>query len=86
MASIDPVKEPELERQGRRIAKPSLPFLAIALALVIVGVVLMLVGSSWVTAVGLVLVVLAGIPAVVGIGLLSAAAVSRWAARERPFA
>ncbi len=68
------------------MARPSLPFLAIALGLAVVGVVLLIVGSSWVWALGLVLVVLAGIPAVVGLGLLAVAAVSRWAARDRPFA
>ncbi|MBV8990565.1 MAG: hypothetical protein JOY58_07650 [Solirubrobacterales bacterium] len=86
MASDDPVKEPQLERQGRQIAKPSLPFLLLALGLIVVGAVLLLVGSSWVSALGLVLLFLGGIPSVVGIGLLSVAAVSRWAARERPFA
>ena len=78
--------EPQLERQGRQIAKPSLPFLLLALGLIVVGAVLLLVGSSWVSALGLVLLFLGGIPSVVGIGLLSVAAVSRWAARERPFA
>jgi hypothetical protein len=84
--SDDPVKDPQLERQGRRFARPSLPFLLGAVGLAVVGVVLIIVGSSGVRALGIVLAALAGIPAVVGLALLIVAAVSRWAARDRPFA
>lgn len=80
------VAEPELERSGRRLARPSGHFLAIAAAFAVCGVVLLIIGGSWVWVLGIVLVVLAGPPAVVGLGLLAASSVARWAARRRPFA
>jgi len=82
----EPVAGPQLERTSRRLAKPSVPFAVIATVLVVVGVVLLVVGSSWVWVLGIVLIALAGPPAMVALGLLCAAAVSRWTARRRPFA
>ncbi len=82
----DELEDRQLERQSRRMARPSLRFFVIGLAFAVLGVVLIIFGSSWVWALGIVLVVLAGPPAVVAFALLAAAAVSRWAARERPFA
>jgi hypothetical protein len=86
VADREHLADRELDRQGRRLAAPSGPFLLIALLLAVVGVVLVIVGSSGLLALGIVLIVLAGPPAVVGISLLAAAAVSRWAARRHPFA
>ena len=80
------IAEPELERTGRRLKRPAGPFLAIAAVLVIVGVILLIVASGWAWALGIVLIVLALPLATVGGGLLSAAGVSRWAARRKPFA
>jgi hypothetical protein len=66
--------------------RPAPPFLLIAALLAAVGVVLLIVASGWLWAVGIVLVVLAGPPAVVGGSLLGVGGVSRWAARDKPFA
>lgn len=74
------------DRQGRRLMRPAPPFLLIASGLAVVGIILLILTSGWAWALGLVLVVLAGLPAVVGISLLAAGAVTRWAARDRPFA
>jgi hypothetical protein len=82
----DDISDPLLERQGRAISRPAPSFLAVAIALLIVGVVLLLLGSGWVWALGIVLVFLAGIPLAVGVALLATGVVSRWAARRRPFA
>ena len=46
MNSSATVKEPELERQGRRITRPALRFLAIALVIAIPGIVLVVVGHA----------------------------------------
>jgi Flp pilus assembly protein TadB len=86
MRRSDDVADPVLERQGRAMARPAPAFLVAAGALLIVGIVLLLVGGGWVWTLGVVLVFLACIPLVVGVGLLCAAAISRWAARRRPFA
>ena len=86
MADREHLADRELDRQGRRLAAPSGPFLLIAVLLAVVGVVLVIVGSSGLLALGIVLIALAGPPAVVGITLLAAAAVSRWAAHRHPFA
>lgn len=80
------IAEPELERTGRRLERPAAPFLAAAAALAVVGVILLIVASGWAWALGIVLIVLALPLAMVGGGLLSAAGVSRWAARHKPFA
>jgi membrane protein implicated in regulation of membrane protease activity len=80
------VAEPQLERQGRRIALPAGPFLIVAVALAVPGFVLLVLGDSWVSALGIVMAALAGPPAVVGLSLLAIAAVARWTARRRPFA
>ena len=66
--------------------QPAPPFLLIAAVLAVAGIVLLIVASGWLWAVGIVLVVLAGPPAVVGVSLLAVGGVSRWAARDKPFA
>jgi hypothetical protein len=48
--------------------------------------VLLVAGDSWVPVLGIALIALAGIPAVIGFGRLSYAAMSHRAARRRPFA
>jgi hypothetical protein len=68
------------------LTKPSIVFALVTIALAVVGVVLIVIGNSWVQAVGIALTALAGIPAVIGFGRLSNAAMSHRAARRRPFA
>lgn len=80
------IPEPELERQGRRLAASASTFLLVALALLVPGLLMVVLGGSWVFALGITLAALSGPPAVVGIALLGSSAVSRWAARHRPFA
>lgn len=74
------------ERQGRRLMRPAPPFLLLACCLAVVGIILLILTSGWAWALGLVLLVLAGLPAVIGISLLAAGVVTRWAARDKPFA
>lgn len=80
------VREPKLERQGRRLARPAWRFLALAVIVAIPGVVLVVVDNSWSVPFGIALLLLASLPAAVGIGLLFSASVARWAARHRLFA
>lgn len=77
---------PQLEPPARQLSKPSIVFALTAIALAVAGIVLLIAGRSWVPAVGIALIALAGIPAVIGFGLLSSAAISHRAARRRPFA
>jgi hypothetical protein len=81
-----PVREPELERQGRRLGKPAWWFLAISLLGVVPGVVLIATASGWAFALGLALLALGGCPFAVGVALLIASVVPRWAARHKLFA
>jgi hypothetical protein len=74
------------DRHGQRLMRPAPPFLLMASCLAVVGIVLLILTSGWAWALGLVLVVLAGLPAVVGISLVAAGAVTRWAAHDKPFA
>lgn len=68
------------------MAGPAPWFLAVAVTLAAAGVVLLVLGHSWVFALGVTLAVLSGPPAVVGLALLASAAVARWSARHRPYA
>jgi len=78
--------DPEVEPPGRQLSKPSIVFGLTAIALAVVGIVLLITGHSWVQAVGIALIALAGIPAVIGFGRLSYAAMAHRAARRRPIA
>lgn len=81
-----PVREPQLERQGRRLVHPAWRFLLIALVVAIPGIVLVLINNSWSLPFGIFLLLLASLPGGVGIALLFSASVARWAARHRLFA
>jgi uncharacterized membrane protein YhhN len=81
-----PVREPELERQGRRLARPGGWFIVVALIPAIPGAVLVTIDERWTFAFGLALLAIASCPLVIGIALLVSSAVSRWAARHRLFA
>jgi len=80
------VQDRELERQGRRMVHPALRFLTIAAGLAIVGIVILVIGASWSLGVGIAVLLIATIPAVVAVGLLTSSAVARWAARHKLFA
>lgn len=85
-----PTPNPPLDRRadrlGQRLMRPAPPFLALACGLAVVGIILLIVASGWGWALGIVLVALAGPPAAIGITLAGAGAVTRWAARDKPFA
>jgi hypothetical protein len=80
------VKEPQLERQGRRLGRSGRWFLGVALIAAIPGAVLVVIDQGWTFVFGLGLLGLASCPFVVGLVLLLASAVPRWAARHRLFA
>jgi hypothetical protein len=86
MSDHPSVLEPELERQGRRLGRPGWWFLLLAAVIAVPGVVLIIFTDGWAHAIGVVLVVLAGSPAVVAAALLLSSLVARWAARHRSFA
>ena len=77
------VHDRELERQGKTFGNSGWRYLGIGIALAIPGVILLIVGD---TGIGLALVLIAGIPGVIGVVLLVASAVARWSARHKPFA
>lgn len=76
----------QTDRQGRRLMRPAPPFLALAAVLAVAGIVLIILAGGWAWALGIVLVVLAGPPAAIGIALAVVGGVARWAARGKPFA
>jgi hypothetical protein len=82
----DTVREPDLERQGKRLAVPGARFLALGIILAIPGAVMFVLGHSWVAAIGIALCAVAVPPAALGIGALLSALVARWAARHKSFA
>jgi hypothetical protein len=86
MEPVGRVEEPQLERQGRRLAHPSWRFLLMGALIAIPGIVLVEIGNSWSLAFGIVLLLIASLPAGVGIALLVSGSVARWAARHRLFA
>jgi hypothetical protein len=86
MSASNSVRDRELERQGRRIGHPALRFLLIGALLAIPGIVLIVIGHGWSVGVGIAVLLVATGPLVIGVGLLSSAAVTRWAARHKLFA
>jgi hypothetical protein len=80
------VKEPQLERQGRRLGKPGGWLIAVALVGSIPGAILVAIDQGWTLVFGIGLLALASCPFAVGVGLLVASAVPRWAARHKLFA
>jgi hypothetical protein len=80
------VAEPELERQGQSLLSPAIGFLAIGVTILAPGVVLLILGQSWVFTLGIVLVAISLPFGVVGVAGLGSAVVSRWAARRKSFA
>ena len=84
------VQDPQLERQGRRLAGAGLRWLAAGIVLSVPGVVMVVVGLiasiRWMWPVGIALLLLASIPLFAAFALLSSGAVSRWAARRKLFA
>lgn len=86
MTSNDSIREPELERHGRRFGRSAGRFFGIAAAPVIAGVLLVILTSGWAYDLGWVILVLGLLPAVVGVGLLLSSVVARWSARHKQFA
>jgi hypothetical protein len=85
-ANHTPVREPELERQGRRMARPGLRLILAAVLIAIPGIVLVALDHGWSIGVGVALLLIASVPAAFGIALLLSSGVARWAARHKLFA
>jgi hypothetical protein len=58
----------------------------IAVVFEVPGILLLVLGNSWLIALGVALIALGAIPATVAAGLLISAVVAWWAANRRPFA
>jgi hypothetical protein len=86
MSTHAPSPDSMLERQSRRFRRPAWWFVLIAIVIEVPGILLLVLGHTWVIALGITLIALGSIPATVGVGLLISAAVTWWAARRRPFA
>jgi uncharacterized membrane protein YhaH (DUF805 family) len=83
MSRRESVVEPEFERKGRRLRRPGWWFLLLAALIALPGVVLIVFTDGWAQAIGIVLVLQIGPPAVIASALLIASLVARWAARHR---
>ena len=80
------VPEPQLERQARRLARPGAWFLLVGIALIVPGIVVFLIASGWLSALGIAVAVL-GFPLVwIGLGATLSGGVAHWSAHHRPFA
>jgi hypothetical protein len=86
MSTSNPVRDRELERQGKRMIGPAVRFIAIAAVMAVAGIILIVIGHGWSVGVGIAVLLLACVPGTVGFGLLSGGAVARWAARHKLFA
>ncbi len=86
MSTQAPAPDSVLQRQSRRFRKPAGWFVLIAIVLEVPGIVLLVLGHTWLIALGITLIALGAIPATVGAGLLISAVVAWWAAHRRPFA
>jgi predicted anti-sigma-YlaC factor YlaD len=72
--------------RDRKLVATGTRFLLAGVALAIVGVILVIVLGGLANGIGVVLLVFAGIAAVVGITLLGSGAVSHWSRQGKPFA
>jgi hypothetical protein len=84
--SENPVKDPALERHGRRFGHSARWFLLIAAVIAIPGIVLVAIHTSWSVGWGLAVLALACLPGVVGLALLGSSLVARWSSRHKSFA
>lgn len=75
-----------LERQGRRLGKSAGWFLCLAVAFEFPGILLFVLASSSLKAIGIGLIGLGAVPALVAIGLFASMIVAGWSAHRRPFA
>jgi hypothetical protein len=64
----------------------ALRLLVIASELAIAGIVLIIIGTGWSLGVGIAVLLIASVPGVVGVGLLTSGTVARWASRHKLFA
>lgn len=80
------VKDPTLERHGRRFGHSAGWFLLIAAVIAIPGIVLVVIDTSWSVAFGIAVLLLASLPGAVGGALLGSSIVARWSARHKSFA
>ena len=80
------VPEAQLARQSRRFGHAGGWFLAIGLIVGVPGIVLIVLGPSWMPALGPALVAIAFVPWIVALSLLLSSAAAHWTARRRPFA
>jgi hypothetical protein len=86
MRRTQEVIDPRLEEKRRRLVRPSKWFWLLATVLAVPGLVLIIVGTGWVFAVGWVLIALGASPLVIAVALSAAGMVGWWAARGKPFA
>jgi hypothetical protein len=84
------VKDPQLERHGRRLGRAGGFWIAASALFAVPGIVLLVLGFVlgprvlW--EVGIALLLIGGGPAVIGVALTGSSGVSRWASRHRLFA
>lgn len=86
MSTHAPSPDSVLERQSRRFRRPAWWFGLIAIVFEVPGILPLVLGHTWLIALGITLIALGAIPATVAAGLLISAAVTWWAAHRRPFA
>jgi hypothetical protein len=86
MDASNPVEDPVLERQGKRMIGPAIRLVAIAAVMAIAGIVLILIGHGWSVGLGIAVLLLASVPGTIGFGLFTGGAIARWAARHKLFA
>jgi membrane protein implicated in regulation of membrane protease activity len=78
--------EPRLEREGRGFITPAVGVLMIGATILVPGLLLVILGHSWVFTLGIVLVAISLPFDIVGVAGLGSALVARWAARHKSFA
>lgn len=80
------VRDPQLARASGRFGRSGRSFLALSAIAAVPGIVLVVLGHTWLLAVGLALIAIACSPMIIAAGLLISSAVAHRAARRRPFA
>jgi hypothetical protein len=86
MNAPNQVRDPVLERQGKRMIGPAIRLVAIAAVMAVAGIVLIVIGHGWSVGVGVAVLLLASVPGTIGFGLFTGGSIARWAARHKLFA
>jgi hypothetical protein len=86
MAVARPLPEADPERHGESLLSPAVGVLTIGVTILMPGLLLLILGRSWLFALGIALVVISCPVSTVGLAGFGSTLAARWAERHKSFA